>query len=151
MYELIVYNHSIGQNSYHLVFRTKYNLKFFQRDYTQLNCERFLREAAEKHKISIYTIKVLPDHVHIFVELPPTMSVSKAAHLLKGSSSRRFFQMYTVWRDIVKQGHDAPHLWSRWRFSRSVGQVKAETIAHYIKSSKNNQVSTYRERQATLC
>lgn len=151
MYELKIYSHSIGQNSYHFIFRTKYNLKFFQRDYMRKNCEKFLREAAQRHKIGVYTIKVLPNHVHLFVELPQTLSVTKAVQLLKGCSSRRFFQMYTIWRDIVKIGHDGPHLWSRWRFSRSVGTVKAETIEHYISSSKHNQISTYREKQMALC
>jgi REP element-mobilizing transposase RayT len=46
-------------------------------------CERILREVAFCHKIEITELTVMPDHIHIIVFIPPTMSVSQALHLLK--------------------------------------------------------------------
>ena len=140
----------MGQNIFHLVFRTKNNLKFFRQDYIRDHCEQFLCEAADRHGIGIYCMRILPDHVHLFVELPPTLSVSCAVKYLKGYSSRKFFQVYTIWRGIVRKWYKCAHLWSRWRFSRSVGSVRADIIENYILNSTHNQFSAYKDNQTKL-
>jgi REP element-mobilizing transposase RayT len=43
-----------------------------------------LREAAERYCMKLYELQVMPDHVHCFVGIPHTMSVSNALNLLKG-------------------------------------------------------------------
>ena len=50
-------------------------------------CEKVIMEVAQHHKIKIVELMVMEDHVHMVVSIPPTMSVSKAFHLLKGASS----------------------------------------------------------------
>lgn len=150
MLSLRVYSHSVGQNAYHLVFRTKYNIGFFSYGLCREAVEAYLTEAASRNGIGIYVIRVLPNHVHMFVELPPTLSVVESVKLLKGYSSRRFFKRFTGWRRSVAAGHDGPHLWSRWRFSRSVGNVNAGIIDNYIRNSSRNQYELYRGEQMTL-
>ncbi len=63
-------NHSVGQSAYHFVFRPKYNVSVFRHPYPKKVCEDAFNEVAEKHNISIYEIKVMPDHVNMFVGLP---------------------------------------------------------------------------------
>ena len=150
MQELSLYAHSMGQNAHHLVFRTKYNLKFFRQELLRDACELFLRGAAQKHGMKIHSIKILPDHVHILLEIPPTLSITEATRLLKGHTSRKFFQRFTIWRGIIKVGHKKAHLWSRWRFSRSVGNVNAGIIENYINNSSHNQFVAYKSRQTKL-
>jgi len=55
-------------------------------------CEEILREVAAHHKIDIAELSVMPDHIHTLVGIPPTMSVSKALHLLKGASAHELFK-----------------------------------------------------------
>ena len=138
---LRVYSHSLGQNAFHMIFRTKYNIKFFSKGVCNEAASHFLLEAAKNHKMGVYTIKVMPDHVHLFLELPSPMSPALAAQLLKGYSSRRFFLRFSGWKRVCSIGHDGPHLWSRWRFSRSVGDVNAGVIENYIRNSEHNQFS----------
>jgi putative transposase len=151
MLELTVYKHSIGQNAHHLIFRTKYSLEFFRNPLLSVACEDFLRDSTQKIGVKIYTIKVLPDHVHMLVEIPPILSVTKAIQYIKGCTSKRFFERFTIWKGIVNIGHRKPHLWSRWRFSRSVGSVKANIIDHYIMNSKHNQFAFIGTGQTHLC
>ena len=129
--ELTNFAHGVGQNSYHLVWKPKYAKDVFKYPWLKINCEKFLREAALRYKIRIYELEVMPDHVHCFVEIPPTMSVSKALNLLKGYSAYKLFRRQKWLRTQFKCGH----LWSPGKFFRSVGNVTAEAIKNYIAQS----------------
>ncbi len=54
--------------------------------------EKILQNIVKRHQINITEISVMPDHIYIIVQLPTTMSVSQALHLLKGASSRELFK-----------------------------------------------------------
>jgi len=49
--------------------------------------EDILHEVAQRYNIGI----IEPDHIHIVVQLPSTICVSQALHLLKGASSYELF------------------------------------------------------------
>ena len=75
---LVSGSHSIGQNLYHLEWCPKYRYNMFRREDNKKLCEEILNEVADRHKIKINELSVMPDHIHIVVEIPSTMSVSKA-------------------------------------------------------------------------
>jgi putative transposase len=135
MVELEHNKHSVGQSAYHFVFRPKYNIKIFRNPWVRDVCDAAIRQAALNHGISIFELKVMPDHVHIFVGLPPTLSVSKAFQLLKGASARRILQRCKIWRTFLSEGKIKPHLWSPGKFFRSVGCVTADVVQNYIANS----------------
>jgi len=78
----------------------------------------------------------MSDHVHLFVEVPPTRSVSKTLQLFKGISSYKLFRQHPWLRKHFTKGY----FWSPGKFFRSVGNVTAETIQHYISQSQGNWV-----------
>jgi len=125
------FSHGVGQNSYHLVWKPKYSWDCFKFEWVKKDCEAILREAVLRYSMTIYEMEVMPDHIHIFVEVPPTMSVSKALNLLKGYSSFKLFQKHKWLRKYFRTGH----LWSPGKFFRSVGNVTAEAIKNYIAQS----------------
>ena len=127
------FNHGVGQNAYHLVWKPKYAKNPFKFASVREDCEQSLFETAHKYKCDIYRLKIMSDHVHLFVELPPTMSVSKALQLFKGISAHYLFSRHPWLRKHFTKGH----LWSPGKFFRSVGNVTAETIEHYIAQSQN--------------
>jgi len=134
--------HSVGQNSYHLVWKPKYCWDCFKFPWVKQDCEKILHEAIERYGFKLYELEVMPDHVHIFVEIPPTMSVSKALNLLKGFSSYKLFRKHPWLRRYFRKGH----LWSPGKFFRSVGCVTAEAIKNYIahsnRTSQKHQLLT---------
>jgi len=137
MTELIHHKHSIGQSAYHLVWRPKYNLKTFRFPNEREVCERALREVAAKWGIKIYEMEVMMDHVHMFVEIPTTMTVSFALQVLKGGSARIFLKKFPRTRAYLKKGHKQAHLWSPGKFFRSVGCVTADVVEGYIRNSNS--------------
>jgi len=138
------FRHGVGQNAYHLVWRPKYAKDPFKFALVRQDCEQFLYEIALRYGFEIYELQVMSDHVHLFVEIPPTMSVSKALQLFKGISSYKLFRQHPWLRKHFRKGH----FWSPGKFFRSVGNVTAETIQHYIAAS-NNGWNFYTQRKVT--
>jgi len=81
------FRHAAGQNAFHFVWKPKYARDPFKFLKLRILCEEVLREVADKHGFEIYELSVQPDHIHLFVEVPRTMSVSKALQLFKGYSA----------------------------------------------------------------
>ena len=139
MAELRHLAHGVVQNLYHLEWATKYRDICFQSTYRRRICEGAIRFAAYKWHIQILALRVLPEHVHCFVELNPSMSPSKAVALLKGISSRMLRRSYPAMGPRKA-------LWSSGKFIRSVGSVTSDAISYYITTSAKNQYGT----QSTL-
>lgn len=72
----------------------------------------------------------MPDHVHLLIELPPTITLSKAVGLMKGGSSRAIRQSHPeleewLWGDSF---------WADGYFAESVGKVNETVIKAYIEN-----------------
>ena len=74
----------------------------------------------------------MPDHVHLFIKIPVTLSISKVIQQLKGYSSFRT-------RKILKI-HKYKSFWSSGYFCESVGHISELVIKKYI----NNQWKHYK-------
>ena len=109
----------------------------FKQEENKKLCEEVLHEVAKRHKIEITELSVMPDHIHTVVGIPPTMSVSKALQLLKGTSSRELFKRKPNFRKRYPKGH----LWSPGKFYRSVGDTDAETAIQYVRDQRLEQTS----------
>ena len=88
----------------------------------------------------IHAMEIVEDHVHIFLEFHPSISLSRVVQYLKGSSSYRLFRLHPE----LKKRYRGGNLWSSGKFFRSVGNVTADTIAHYIKESQGKAVTEVR-------
>ena len=123
--------HAVGQNCFHLVWVTKYRLPVFRVTEFAGACEAIIRLVAWRQGMTIYELKVMDEHVHCFVQFPPRMSLASVFHRLKGVSSFMLRKRFPWLRKKFPDGS----LWSPSKFYRSVGNVSADTIAHYIKYS----------------
>lgn len=70
------------------------------------------------------------DHVHLLVEYPPTVQVSRLVNSLKGVSSRRIRQEFPE----IKTHRN--HLWSPSYFAASCGGAPLAVIAEYVRSQR---------------
>ena len=78
--------------------------------------------------------KVCVDHIHMYVVIPPKMSVSEVMSYLKGKSALMFYDRHTEMR--TKWGER--HLWARGYYVATVGNVNEETIRNYIREQEEN-------------
>ena len=129
------YSHSYGQSSYHIILVPKYRRRAFARE-DIARCLRILIECiARKEGLRVHALVVMPDHVHLFLEIPPSKSMAWVIQLLKGKTAYHLFRVFPELRAIFRKGH----LWSRGKFFRSVGSVTDDVIEHYILESRSGQ------------
>ena len=116
----------------HLVFVTKYRRKV-------------LTEAAHKtlraifvHICQAFEARLVEangedDHVHLLVEYPPKVALSKLVNSLKGVSSRRLRQQHG---EIAARYYKGV-LWSSSYFAASCGGAPLSIIRQYIEDQRN--------------
>ena len=85
-------NHKVGINFWHMNRQTKYRYNIFTKFKYKNLCEASIRKAANRHKIKIHVLQVIPDHLYTLVTLPKGMTDDKAIQLIKGRSVYTFFK-----------------------------------------------------------
>ena len=73
------------EGKYHIVFAPNYRRKVI---YKQIRADigRILKELCARKGIEIIEAEACPDHIHMFVRIPPKYSVSEIMGYLKGKS-----------------------------------------------------------------
>lgn len=123
-------NHGIGLNQHHFEWCPKYRYKCMRRPEIAKELEQIIRDIAREKNIFVHEIAVAADHVHLFVSLPFSMSISQAMQFLKGGSSYRLFRLHPNFRLRYPKGH----FWSPGHFSRSISSVTSGAVENYIKN-----------------
>lgn len=78
-------------------------------------------------------VEVMPDHVHLFIQLNPTDAPSDVVRTLKSTSAVAVFYAYP---ELKKQKFWGSGLWSKDTYYGSVGETSQETIERYIQNQK---------------
>ena len=127
------YTHKEGlvyKNQFHIIFCPKYRRSVLVHG-VDVRLKEILYETAEENDIVIKSVEVMPDHVHLFIEIDPRQAVHMAVRALKGRSSRLLREEFPWLKKKI------PSLWTRSYFSCTVGHISEETIEQYILSQKN--------------
>jgi REP element-mobilizing transposase RayT len=78
---------------YHIVFSTKDREPWITPD-IEGRIWGYLATVARQHEMTPAKVSGLDDHIHMVVAIPPTLAISKAVQILKGSSSRWIRQTF---------------------------------------------------------
>jgi putative transposase len=115
---------------WHFEWCTKYRYKMFKKqEYLKL-AEACIRRAASLHEITIIEISVMPEHVHVVIQISLNLSPAKALQILKGLSSKLFFEHHEKARLRYPRGH----LWSPGKFAASIGFIQVEAAQEYVRN-----------------
>lgn len=95
-------------------------------------CREIIREICKTNDVEILKGHVSKDHVHLFVSVPPHLSVSKLMQKIKGKSSRKLLQESKV----LSRHFWGRHIWARGYFAASSGNVTDEVIKEYIENQE---------------
>ena len=114
---------------YHLVWCPKYRRKVLVSPIDD-RLKELIAETAEQHDMTVHSMEVMPDHVHLFVEADPSLCVAEIANRFKGRSSRMLRQEFVSLRSRL------PTLWSRSYYAGSVGAVSETVVRRYIEAQK---------------
>jgi putative transposase len=92
--------------------------------------EEIIQAVCDELAAEILQLEVMPDHVHLLVEVAPQFGIHKLVRRIKGRSSRLLRQEFPVLRSRL------PSLWTNSYFVSTVGGAPLEVIKQYIEQQK---------------
>ena len=123
MSEIYKNRHSAYNLHVHLVFITKYRKKVLADNHRQYFKE-VVAEICKDFGAELKECNGEGDHVHMLIQYPPTVQLSKMVNNLKSVTSRR---MRANFIDL-RAAYNKPVLWSRSYFAGSCGGAPLEII-----------------------
>jgi len=75
----------------------------------------------------VIQLRIMPDHVHLFIESNPKLSPNRIIGEIKGYSSRVLTREFP---ELLKM----PTLWTRSYFVSTAGNVSSKVIEQYIEA-----------------
>ena len=115
---------------YHIIFCPKYRRKVL----TEPISERFkkiVESMQETYNFLIIEMEVMPDHVHLLLDIDPTIGVCEVIKKIKRKTS---YELRKEFPELVRK---LPCLWTRSKFIATVGSVSLDVINTYIEQQKN--------------
>lgn len=123
--------HCVFRLHAHLIFTPKYRRRVFDGVHIEAMREIFAR-VCEGFHVELAEFNGESDHVHLLVNFPPNVELSKLVNSLKGVSSRLLRKQFPeLEKRYWKNG-----LWSRSYFAASCGGAPLEIIRQYVEQQK---------------
>ena len=114
--------------NYHVVWCVKYRRKILTPDIEKCMLDT-LRDVGKEKGFTIVEAKVgEQEHIHVFVSIPPKLSVTDAVRYMKGISGRRIMMQFPEIKKFLWKGE----LWNDSYFVESIGSTSEENILKYI-------------------
>mgnify|MGYP003290347784 CR=1 FL=1 len=128
--------------TYHIVWRTKCSQRTINETYERELYAYILGMCNEK-KCHLYRINSMPDHVHMCVEIHPTLAVSEFVRVIKQETSK--------W--LKEKRHKFPMFegWGNGYAGFTYAAADRPTVINYIKNQKeHHHKMTFREEYEDL-
>ena len=123
-------NNVIYSCKYHVVFCPKYRRPVLV-DGVDDRLKKLIKETCNQLNVEIIEMEIMPDHVHLLLEVDPQYGIHKAVKRIKGYSSRVLRQEFSWLKSRI------PTLWTNSYFVSTVGGAPLSVIKQYIEDQKN--------------
>ena len=125
--------HTRFHHRFHVVWATKYRYKVLQEPMRDHICKIIIKTCAQ---LPIHIVKgvLARDHVHMFLSIPPKLSLLDVMQRIKGRSSRRIKMEFS---ELPKR-YWRRRFWARGYFSTTSGNVTYDVINHYLELHSSN-------------
>lgn len=123
-------NNVVYSCKYHVVFCPKYRRPVLV-GAIETRLRELLLEGCNELRCEVMQLEIMPDHVHLLVEVDPQFGVHRLVKLLKGRSSRFLRSEFPHLKSRL------PTLWTNSYFLSTVGGAPLAVIKRYIENQKN--------------
>lgn len=114
---------------YHIVWTPKYRRSVLI-DGVDIRLKELLEQIAKEIQVDILEMEIMPDHVHLLIEVDPQFGIHKAVKRFKGATSRYLRLEFPHLKSRL------PTLWTNSYFVSTVGGASLEVVKHYIQNQK---------------
>ncbi len=126
-------NHAQHALGYHLVWCPKYRHQVLS-GAVEVELKHILAEVCMTYGWKLHALEVMPDHIHIFVQVDHTTAPVEIAKTMKSISAVYIFSKFP---DLKRRKFWGSGLWSKGTFYSSVGGVSEEAIKRYLETHKD--------------
>ena len=120
---------------FHIVFVPKYRRKVLRHDLAS-RLKQLFWQGCQINDWGIHKLEILPDHVHLLVQLNPVDSVANVLQILKGGSSKVIREEFPELEEFLW----GDSLWGDGYFAETVGRTTETAIKRYLENQQNKQV-----------
>lgn len=113
--------------NYHIVWIPKYRKKVLDNAKLKEVLADILKGQSEERGWKVLALEIQPDHLHLFLSVPPNIAVANVVNLLKGNSSRQLRLVFPHLKAIVKKS-----LWADGYYVSTAGFVSQAQVKKYI-------------------
>ena len=119
--------HTTFHHRYHIVWAPKYRFKVLHGE-VRMRVREIIGQVCDEMGVIIVNGVLSRDHVHMFVEIPPHISVSDFVRRAKGRSSRKIQQEF----EHIRKRYWGQRFWGRGYFSTTSGNITDDIIDRYL-------------------
>ena len=124
-------NNVVYSCKYHVVWCPKYRRKVLTNG-VDVRLKELLTEYAANLSVDILEMEIMPDHVHMLLEVDPQFGIHKAVN--RSKAIRPEFKT-----GISLSQNENATLWTNSYFVSTVGGAPLETVKQYIENQKTSQ------------
>jgi len=95
--------------------------------------EELIRIRCREKNVEIIEMEIMPDHVHMLLEVDPQYGINSAVRSIKG------FTSYTLRKEFKELTTRLPTLWTNSYFVSTVGGAPLNAIKQYIENQKRSE------------
>lgn len=130
MHEFRSNNNVVWGCTYHVVWCPKYRRSVLMPPVDE-RLKQIIHEVADEREAHIVELEVLPDHVHLLVQVDPQFGIHRLVKLMKGRSSHHLRKEFPSLKSRI------PTLWTNSYFVSTVGGAPLAVVKQYIENQKN--------------
>lgn len=125
-------NNILYSCKYHIVFCPKYRRKVLTGD-VEVRLKDLICEVCDDLGVELIEMEIMPDHVHLLLDVDPQLGVHKVVKQIKGRSSHA---LRSEFKHLTTK---LPTLWTNSYFISTVGGAPLDIVKQYIESQKTSQ------------
>jgi putative transposase len=125
-------NNVVYSCKYHVVWCPKYRRSVLVKP-VDARLKALIRETVAARRCEVVELEVMPDHVHLLVEVDPQYGIHRLVRELKGRSS------HALRKEFPSLATRLPTLWTNSYFVSTVGGSPLAVVKQYIENQKRSE------------
>ena len=126
-------NHNVVYScKYHVVWCPKYRRKVLVNG-VDVRIKELISAIRQEISVDVIEMEIMPEHVHLLLEVDPQFGIHKAVKTIKGRTSRVLRTEFPWLRSRI------PTLWTNSYFVSTVGGASLAMVKQYIENQKISQ------------
>ena len=120
---------------YHLVWVPKYRKRALKGQIA-IRLKELFFQCAKVNQWYIEELEIMPDHIHMLIQVKPDIALSKIVQLFKGGSSRIIRKEFPKLEEFLW----GDSFWADGYFAETVGIAQEEMIKRYIQEQNTSSM-----------